>query len=222
MRQAAGRFKPLNLTRESAAGRRGEEEAQLDERYDAGALRLARQAAMDGEAVLWAGRPGRRWLPDWPLAHAAVPLVAIAWGFGSIMIEEPYRMDDGRLWLFMSACAAPFALIFAFHLWWTGRRGRAVYAVTDRRVLILAPNGAVWDAVGLEQAAEFRQVGRMVHLGGVDEVWRRGKTDLDGGLARFDALPKLERLADAKRVMATIRSAAARRGVVMAPPSPER
>ena len=194
----------------------------MDERYDAGALRLARQAAKDGEAVLWAGRPGRRWLPGWPMAHAIVPLVAIAWSFGSIMMDEPYRLQDARQWLFLAAFAAPFVLILGFHLWWRWRQGRPVYAVTERRVLILAADGTVRAAVGLEQAGEFRRVGRMVHLGGLDEAWRRGKTDLDGGLARFDVLPKLERLADAKRVMATIRSAAARRGVIMAPSSPER
>lgn len=192
----------------------------MDERYDAAALRLARQAAAPGETVLWAGRPGRRWLPDWPLLQAIVPLVGIAWGFGLIMIEEPYRLHDPRQWLFLAAFASPFVLILGFHLWWRWRQGRPVYAVTDRRVLILSADGTVRDEVGLERAGEFRRVGRMVHLGGVDEVWRRGKTDLDGGLARFEALPRLERLADAERVMTTIRAAAARRGVIMAPPSP--
>lgn len=182
----------------------------MDERYDAEALRLARQAAMAGESVLWAGRPGRRWAPGWPVALAVVPLAIIAWTFGSLVVNEPYRISEWWQWLVPWVMAAPFALILGVHLWRMWRRDREIYAVTDWRVLILAPDGTPRHAVGLERADEFRRVGRRVSLGGEDEVWRLGKTDLDGGLGRFEQLPRLERLADAEQVMATIRRAAAR------------
>jgi len=180
----------------------------MDERYDAEALRLARQAVIAGESVLWAGRPGRRRAPGWGVAHAVVPLAVIAWSFGSLVVNEPYRINEWWQWLVPWVMAAPFAVILGVHLWWMWRQGREIYAVTDWRVLILTSSGAVRSAVALAQAEQFRRVGRTVHLGGEDEAWRRGKTDLDGGLARFDALPKLERLGDAERVMAIIKAAA--------------
>lgn len=184
----------------------------MDERYDAGALRLARAAAMDGETVLWAGRPGRRWIPGWMALKPAIVLVMVAVLVGWNMRDDPERLlaslDNFRVAFLI--LAIPAAIGLALGVRDLRRRNGAVYAVTDRRVLIMAPDGTVGHAVGLERADDFRRAGRTVSLGGEDEVWRLGKTDLDGGLARFEALPRLERLADAEQVMATIRRAAAR------------
>ena len=180
----------------------------MDERYDAEALRLARQAVMAGESVLWAGRPGRGWAPGWGVAHAVVPLAVIAWTFVSLVVNEPYRINEWWQWLVPWVMAAPFVLLLGVELWRRRRLDRAVYAVTDLRVLILAPDGTVQDAVGLERADQFRRMGRTVTLGGELEAYRLGKGDLDGGLRRSEMLPRLERLADAERVMAVIRAAA--------------
>jgi len=182
----------------------------MDERYDAEALRLARQAAMDGETVLWAGRPGRRWAPGWEVARPAVLLAVVAVAFGGVVLGEPGRINHAWQWFVPVAFAIVPAIQLALALRTIRRRDREVYAVTDWRVLILAPDGAVRHAVGLERADDFRRVGRTVSLGGEDEALRLGKGDADGGLRRFDLLPKLERLADAEQVMTTIRRAAAR------------
>ncbi|MBX9459898.1 MAG: hypothetical protein KL785_00815 [Brevundimonas sp.] len=184
----------------------------MDERYDAGALRLARAAAMEGETVLWAGRPGRRWIPGWMALKPALVLVMVAVWLGWSMRKEPEQLMGSldNLGVAFLILAVPAAVGLALGIRNVRRRNREVYAVTDGRVLILAPDGGVRHAVGLERADEFRRAGRTVSLGGEDEVWRQGKTDLDGGLARFEALPRLERLADAEQVMATIRRAAAR------------
>ena len=184
----------------------------MDERYDAGALRLARQAAMYGETVLWAGRPAPRWIPHWmSLKPAAVVAMAALW-MGWSLRDEPERLTaslDNFAVAFL-VLGIPAAAVLAFGILDVRRRNREVYAVTDQRVLILASDRRVRHAVGLEQADAFRQAGRTVSLGGEDEVWRLGKTDLDGGLSRSAQLPRLERLADAEQVMATIRRAAAR------------
>lgn len=184
----------------------------MDERYDPEALRLAREAAMEGETVLWAGRPGRRWIPGWMSLKPAMVLVMVAVSVGWSLRDEPERLMAGldNLSVAFLILAIPAAVGLALGVRGLRRRNREVYAVTGWRVLILAPDGTTRHAVGLERADEFRRVGRTVSLGGEDEVWQSGKTDLDGGLARFEALPRLERLADAEQVMATIRRAAAR------------
>lgn len=182
----------------------------MDERYDAEALRLARQAVMAGETVLWAGRPGRRWTPGWDVARPAVLLGVVAVAFGGIVLNEPGRINHAWQWFVPVVFGALPAIQLAFAIRAIRRRDREVYAVTDGRVLILGPDGAVRHGVGLGRSGEFRRVGRTVSLGGEDEALRLGKGDLDGGLRRFELLPRLERLADAEQVMATIRRAAAR------------
>lgn len=178
----------------------------MDVRYDAEALRLARQASAPGEGVLWAGRPGRRWVPGWEVLHPAALLAVIVGTLSWHAWQDRANLAD-RWWFFALMGLIPGAPL-GLLLWLQGRRDREVYAVTDQRVLILHPGGMVRHAVGLERAGEFRLVGRSLWLGGEEAAVKRGKTDLDGGLARFDALPKLERLGDAERVMAIIKAAA--------------
>ena len=178
----------------------------MDERYDPEALRLARQAADAGEQVLWAGRPGRRIWPGWPVfAPVAVVLLVLALltlnGDWRGARPEIIALVVGMLVLLKGLALIP-GLLALYRL-----RGE-IYAATSRRVLILGRDGRVRHAVGLERAGTFRRVGRTVTLGGEDEALRLGRRDPDGGLDRFDQLPRLERLADAELVLATIRRAA--------------
>lgn len=182
----------------------------MDERYDAAALRLARQAAAAGETVLWAGRPGRRRLPDGPTLYPATMLAVMIGTLGWHMRDD--WDQPGRHWaiagVVLGIGGTTMLALLALSLWNLRQRDRVVYAVTDRRVLILRLDGAIRHAVGLERAGEFRRLGRTVSLGGEAEAYRLGKTDLDGGLRRMELLPRLERLADAEQVMTTIRRAA--------------
>lgn len=182
----------------------------MDERYDAEALRLARQAVMAGESVLWAGRPGRKWVPGLLASKPALVLVMVVGALAWRLREEPGILT--RNWdtigLALLILTIPAVVGLALGVRELRRRNREIYAVTARRVLILRADGTVRDAVGLERVGDFRRVGRDLWLGDVDEAYRQGKGDLDGGMRRFEQLPRLERLADAERVMAVIKAAA--------------
>lgn len=181
----------------------------MDLRYDAEPMRRAQQAAPD-ERVLWAGRPGRRWLPGFMALKPTMLLVTVIGMLAWMMRDEPERLT--RNWENFTAAllvlATPAVVGLALGAWGLRRRNREVYAVTERRVLILRSDGTTREAVGLERAGEFRLVGRTLRLGGEDEAFRLGKGDLDGGLQRFERLPRLERLAEPARVMAIIKGAA--------------
>lgn len=185
----------------------------MDERYDAEALRRARQAAAPGETVLWAGRPGQRWLPDWDVAmHAGVAVVV----YGLLALN--FREDLEHL-LDRSAPLAALAVLTVLApglgrlgvavCWWR-RRAAETYAVTARRVLVLGPGGAVRHAVALTRIDVFRRRERTVWLDDFDAVTERGRRRLDGGMFLLNEVPRLERLADPEGVLATIRRAAGR------------
>lgn len=181
----------------------------MDERYDPEALRLARQAAGAGEQVLWAGRPGRRIWPGWPVV---APVATVALVFGLLTVNGDWaRMRPGIIATVVVMVLLMKGLALIPGLLMLRRRSGEIYAATSRRVLILGRDGTVRHSVGLEEADAFRRMGRTVTLGGEAEAAELGKRDPDGGLRRFDQLPRLERLADAEQVLATIRGAAARR-----------
>ncbi|GAA0645917.1 hypothetical protein [Brevundimonas lenta] len=182
----------------------------MDSRYDPEALRVARQATATGEQVLWAGRPGAAVWLSWELAHPLGLLVVVG---GSLLWNLRDRTgllsERPGLVAVMTIPLWAFAGWLALAAWSRRKRAREVYAVTSRRVLILADDGTVRHAVGLEAAPDFRVQGRTLWLGGLDEVVAAGRGDLDGGLDRMERLPRLRGLADPERVMATIRTAAA-------------
>lgn len=185
----------------------------MDERYDAEALRRARQAAAPGETVLWAGRPGQRWLPDWDVTmHAGVAVVV----YGLLALN--FREDLERL-LDRSAPLAALAVLtvlapglgrLGVAIWWWRRRAAETYAVTARRVLILGPGGAVRHSVALGRIDTFRRRERTVWLDDFAAATARGRKRLDGGVFLLNEVPRLERLADPEGVLATIRRAAGR------------
>ncbi len=168
---------------------------------------MARQAAEAGETVLWAGRPGRRFVPSINLMAAVGIGGFLVWFWVTKLIADPGMFRHWWQWFVPPVtlvAAGPMILPAVLE----ARRRRVVYAVTERRVLILTPDGQVLHAVGLEQAGGFRLSGSTIHLTDLDLAVEQGKRDLDGGLARFDALPKLERLGDPQRVWRVIRAAA--------------
>lgn len=168
---------------------------------------MARQAAEAGETVLWAGRPGRRFVPSINLLAAVGILGYLAWFWTTRLIADPWMFRHWWQW-----GVPPVTLLAALPMVLPAvleaRRRRAVYAVTERRVLILTPDGQVRHAIGLERVGDFRLSGSTLHLTDLDLAMEAGKRDMDGGLARFEALPKLERLKDPARVWRLIRSAA--------------
>ena len=186
----------------------------MDERYDAEALRRARAAAAPGEKVLWAGRPGQPWLPDWDVVmHAGVAVVV--YGLTALHFREDLAQLMDRpaslAALVVLTVLAPGLGRLGVAVWWWRRRAAETYAVTERRVLILAPNGAVRHAVGLGRVDVFRRQERTLWLADLDEVLARGRKRLDGGMFLMNEAPRLERLADPEGVFATILRAARRR-----------
>lgn len=187
----------------------------MDERYDAEALRLARQAAAPGETVLWAGRPGQRWLPDWDVVMYA-GVAVVVYGLLAFNFREDLEQLLDR--------PGPFAVIavltvlapglgrLGVAIWWWRRRIEQTYAVTAMRVLILGPGGDVRHSVELSRVDVFRSQGRTLWLDDFDEVLARGRKRLDGGMFLMNEVPRLERLADPEGVLATIRRAADRPG----------
>lgn len=174
---------------------------------DPEARRVARRAAAAGETVLWAGRPRFRFVPSINLMAAMGILGFLVWFWATKLIADPGMFRHWWQWgvppmTFLAALPhmAPAVL--------EARRRRVVYAVTDRRVLILTPDGRMRHVVGLERSGDFRLPGSTIHLSDLDRAVAEGRRDLDGGLARFEALPKLERLGDPERVWRTIRTAA--------------
>ena len=176
-------------------------------RIDPEALTIARKAAVPGERVLWAGRAsGLRW-PSHPVMHAGGMLIAVAGGT-AWALGTGYGLPRPAILMVLAVPVLVFAGLFAFALWQDLRMAVKVQAVTDRRVMLIDRKGAVRASVGLDRADEFRRVGRTLHLGGEQAAIDEGRTDLDGGLARFDTLPKLEGLADPDGVLALIRKTA--------------
>lgn len=176
-------------------------------RTDPEALTIARKAAAPGERVLWAGRAsGWRW-PSHEVTHAGVMAMAVGGGILWALARQP-GLPRPAILLVLTIPVLLFAALFAVALWWDWRTTARIHVVTRWRVLIIDRNGVVRQGVGLERADEFRRVGRTLHLGGEKQACEDGRKDLDGGLARFDALPKLEGLADPEGVLALIRKAA--------------
>jgi len=178
---------------------------------DAEALKRARLATAPGERVLWAARVSRSRMPGFAVLKPAVALIAyvVAGAYPVVSDPEPFLSR----WPFLAAIMIPVVALagwLALALHDERRRTEGFYAVTERRVLILAADGAVRHDVSLDQADAFRRVGRTIHLGGEDAVLEQGRTDPDGGLARFDALPRLERLVDPEGVLALIMRTAGR------------
>lgn len=176
-------------------------------RTDPEALTIARKAALPGERVLWAGRAsGLRW-PSHPVAHAGVMAVAV-WGGVSWALADAPALPRPAILMVLAVPVLVFTGLFAFALWQDHRMAVKVQAVTDRRVMLIDRKGAVRAWVGLDRADEFRRAGRTLHLGGEKQAYEDGRKDLDGGLARFDALPRLRGLADPEGVLALIRRTA--------------
>lgn len=176
-------------------------------RTDPEALTIARKAAMPGERVLWAGRSsGLRW-PSHPVTHAGGMLMAVAGGT-AWALGTGYGVPRPAILTVLAVPVLVFAGLFAVAQWHDLRTATRVQAVTDRRVMLLDGKGVVRAWVGLDRASEFRLVGRTLHLGGEQAAIDQGRTDLDGGLARFNALPKLEGLAEPEAVLALIRKTA--------------
>lgn len=176
-------------------------------RTDPEALTVARKAAMPGERVLWAGRAsGLRW-PSHPVAHAGVMAVAVWVGIVWALVDAP-TLPRPAILTVLAVPVLAFTGLFAFALWHDLRMAVNVQAVTDWRVLVIDRNGVVRQAVGVDRVNEFRLNGRTLHLGGEKQAYEDGSADLDGGLARFDALPKLRGLADPEGVLALIHKAA--------------
>lgn len=176
-------------------------------RTDPEALTVARKAAMPGERVLWAGRArGLRW-PSHPVVHASVMAVAV-WGGVSWALADAPALPRPAILMVLAVPVLVFTGLFAFALWQDLRMAVKVQAVTDRRVMLIDRKGAVRAWVGLDRVDEFRLSGRTLHLGGEKQAYEDGRKDLDGGLARFDALPKLKGLAEPEAVLALIRNTA--------------
>jgi len=176
-------------------------------RTDPEALTLARKAAVPGERVLWAARAsGLRW-PSHPTIHAGVMMIAVAGGI-AWALWKGYGLPRPAILMVLAVPVLIFAGLFGLALWQDHRMAVKVQAVTDRRVMLIDRKGAVRAWVGLDRADEFRCAGRTLHLGGETQAYEDGRKDLDGGLARFDALPKLRGLADPEGVLALIRRAA--------------
>lgn len=176
-------------------------------RTDPEALTIARRAAAPGERVLWAAQAsGLRW-PSHPTIHAGGMLIAVAGGI-AWALWKGYGLPRPAILMVLGIPVLVFAGLFAFALWQDHRMAVKVQAVTDRRVMLIDRKGAVRAWVGLDRVDEFRRVGRTLHLGGEKQAYEDGRADLDGGLARFGALPKLRGLADPEGVLALIRRAA--------------
>ena len=176
-------------------------------RTDPEALTVARKAAMPGERVLWAGRSsGLRW-PSHPVIHAGVMAVAVWVGIVWALVDAP-ALPRPAILMVLAVPVLVFTGLFAFALWQDLRMAVKVQAVTDRRVMLIDRKGAVRAWVGLDRVDEFRLSGRTLHLGGEKQAYEDGRKDLDGGLARFDALPKLKGLAEPEAVLALIRKTA--------------
>lgn len=176
-------------------------------RTDPEALTVARKAAVPGERVLWAGRSsGLRW-PSHVVWQTGGALLATAGGIGWAL-GTGHGLPRAAILMVLAVPVLVLAGLFAVALWHDQRTATRVQAVTDRRVMLIDGKGVVRAWVGLDRAGEFRRVGRTLHLGGEQAAIDQGRTDLDGGLARFDALPKLQGLADPDGVLALIRKAA--------------
>lgn len=176
-------------------------------RVDPQALTIARKAAAPGERVLWAAQArGLRW-PSHPTIHAGGMLIAVAGGI-AWALWKGYGLPRPAILMVLAVPVLVFTGLFAFALWQDHRMSVKVQAVTDWRVLVIDRNGVVRQAVGLDRVDAFRLSGRTLHLGGEKQAYEDGRADLDGGLARFDALPRLRGLADPEGVLALIRKAA--------------
>lgn len=176
-------------------------------RTDPDALKVARKAAAPGERVLWAARaPFWRW-PAHDVVHAGVMALAVWWGILWALADAP-ALPRPAILMVLAVPLLVFTGLFAFALVRDLRTAAQVHAVTDFRVLVIDRNGVVRQAVGVDRVAQFRLAGRTLHLGDETQAFKDGRTDLDGGLARFDALPKLKGLEDPEGVLALIRKTA--------------
>ncbi|HMA15525.1 MAG TPA: hypothetical protein VKP12_12100 [Kiloniellaceae bacterium] len=105
-------------------------------------LDLARTVLEPGERLVWAGRPGPAAQPAWRLDRTSLLLAAVPLCVGLVLLwqalaapavpEDLFYLGGGLVLLCVAL--SPLAT-----LWRASRRVRdTVYAVTDRRLLILA------------------------------------------------------------------------------------
>lgn len=177
--------------------------------YDPGAVRIANQARVQEERVLWAGRARQAFQPGlmfWQTGGLlVVAIVSVAWNY----LTDPPILYETWQYFVPVILIGPFAAIFAVVFLIEWRRRGAVYAVTDQRVLILEANGAVRESV-LLSAGRFRRDGGSILLVDPEIAIEDGKRDLDGGLRRFSNLPRFRGLRDPDAVLAIIHKAGGR------------
>lgn len=103
---------------------------------------IARAALEPGERLVWAGRPGPAAQPAWQLDPSSLLLVAVPLCVAVFLLWEAFDSFAGPFDLaflggavvLLCVALSPFAT-----LWWASRRVRGtVYAITDRRLFILA------------------------------------------------------------------------------------
>lgn len=105
-------------------------------------LDLARTALEPGERLVWAGRPGPAAQPAWQLDPTSLLLAAVPLCVGLVLLWQAFTAPGGAvdlIYLGGGVVMLCVALSPLATLWRASSRVRGtVYAITDRRLFILA------------------------------------------------------------------------------------
>jgi hypothetical protein len=105
-------------------------------------LDLARAVLEPGESLVWAARPGPAAQPAWRLDRASLLLAAVPLGAALFLLWQAVTASGGPGgWLYLGGAVVLLCIALSplATLWWASRRIRGtIYAVTDRRLFVLA------------------------------------------------------------------------------------
>jgi hypothetical protein len=112
-------------------------------------LEIARQELQPGERLVWAGRPGPAAQPAWRLDRTSLVIAAAPFFAALVLLWMAATTSGGSgalLYLGAAIALLCIALSPLAALWRAARRvQRTVYAITDRRLLVL-PGGSSREA----------------------------------------------------------------------------
>jgi hypothetical protein len=141
----------------------------MSEDRDGDARRIARSVLGTEECLLWSGRPDARRiaaLQTLPIFILAAPWIAVVlyWTASSFAFRLPEFTFDSLLgiWPFFGLLVALFGLTLLALPWLAYRKAtRTVYAITDRRCLIIIAGKRNYvDAYGQEDISAIKRIER--------------------------------------------------------------
>jgi len=172
-----------------------------------------------GERVVWSGQPipSRYSRGSWGLVLFGIPWTAFAvfWTVMAFIGTRSMRGDDamstGFRWFF-PLWGLPFVLVGVGMLsapWWGRRRAaRVLYAITDRRALVLEPGGRGARTVKSFEPAALQSLERIEHPDGSGDLvfsrqnWRDSDGDRRSTQAGFTGVPRVREVEELIRKLA--------------------